>query len=369
MLHTGDFQFLMPQGAPELSLGAVQIGDTGVVVEIDGVRPYFSRKQKPPTGAARGFRGLAITSVKLHLPNDLDVPLAPTDLTFSNMLIGTGGFSGKITGGWSPTLGAAAKEFTGNGAGKLFGIPFGLRSLSIEFKQNTPTDFELKGDFILPFFDHPVTVGIGVGLTGDFTVSLDSGTANGLYKLTKPGVLEIELDSIGFELKNGVFMAKLSGQLAPLFGAAQGLKWPGFKVEELSIDSKGHVHLQGGWLNLREQQNLDFNGFHIGITKLGFGKTEDGGKWVGFSGELKLVDGFTAGASVEGLRVTWYDDGRDNRRSASTASGSSLKFLTCCASKGCRLPGDFGEAADGASLRRRHQTGFDLAQAGDRCQA
>ena len=139
----------------------------------------------------------------------------------------------------------------------------------------------------------------------------------------------MELDSIGFELKDGVFLAKLSGQITPLFGADQGLNWPGFKVEELSIDSKGHVHLQGGWLALREQYNLDFHGFHVGITKLGFGKTEDGGKWVGFSGELKLVDGFTAGASVEGLRVTWYEDGRQVRRSALTASASSLKFPTC----------------------------------------
>jgi len=324
VLHTGDFQFLMPQGAPQLSLGAVQIGDTGVVIEIDGVRPYFSRKQKPPTGAARGFRGLAITSVKLHLPNDLDVPLAPTDLTFSNMLIGTGGFSGKITGGWTPTLVDDAKEFSGNGAGNLFGIPFGLRSLSIEFKQNTPTDFELKGDLILPFFDHPVTVGIGVGLTGDFTVSLDSGAANGLYKLIKPGVLEIELDSIGFELKDGVFLAKLSGQLTPLFGADKGLKWPGFKVEELSINSKGDVFLEGGWLALREQYALDFYGFKIGITKLGFGKTDDGGKWVGFSGELKLVDGFTAGASVDGLRVTWYQ-GHPNKTKI-TLDGVGVEF-------------------------------------------
>jgi hypothetical protein len=326
VIHTGDFKLLMPQGAPQLSLGAVQIGDSGVVVEIDGVKPYFSRKQKPPSGIPSGFRGLAITSVKLHLPTDINVPLAPSDLTFSNMLIGTGGFSGKITGGWSPTFDVAAKEFTGNGAGHLFGIPFGLRSLSVEFKQNTPTDIDLKGDFLLPFFDDPVRVSIAIGLSGNLMVSLDSVDGNGLITLTKPNVLEIELDSIGFQLKNGVFMAKLSGQLTPLFGAAQGLKWPGFKVEELSIDSKGHVHLQGGWLNLREQQNLDFYGFHIGITKLGFGKTDDGGKWVGFSGELKLVDGFTAGASVDGLRVTWYE-GHPNKTKI-TLEGVGVEFAS-----------------------------------------
>src|SRR5262249_40187728 len=39
---------------------------------------------------------------------------------------------------------------------------------------------------------------------------------------------------------------------------------------------------------------------------------EDGGKWIGFSGGLKLVDGLSAGASVEGLRITWYEDESGN---------------------------------------------------------
>ena len=43
--------------------------------------------------------------------------------------------------------------------------------------------------------------------------------------------------------------------------------------------------------------------------KLGMGKEDGGGNWVGFSGALKLVDGLKAGGSVKGLRITWYDDG------------------------------------------------------------
>jgi hypothetical protein len=308
----GNIEILMPTGAPQIGMGPVQIGETGIVLEIHGVVPYLSGKQTPPVGAPAGFRGFTINSLKVYLPDDLDVPLAPDILTAQNMMLGTGGLSGDIGAQWTSTT-FTNGAYTGSGAGTLFGIPFGLKSLNVTFKQNIPTAFAVQGEMLLPFFEHPVKVSIGIDATGGFTVSLDSGTANGLYKLTKPGVLEMELDSIGFELKDGLFVAKLSGQLTPLFGADQGLNWPGFKVEELSIDSKGHVHLQGGWLALREQYNLDFHGFHVGITKLGFGKTEDGGKWAGFSGELKLVDGFTAGASVEGLRVTWYDDGRDTK--------------------------------------------------------
>jgi hypothetical protein len=313
--HTGDFELLLPQGAPEISLGAVQIGDSGVVIEIDGVQPYFSRRQKPPSGAARGFRGLAITSLKLHLPNDMDVPLAPSDLTFSNILIGTGGFSGEIKGSWTPIWDPISEMFTGNGVGTLFGIPFALRSLSFDFKQNVPTEAELKGDLLLPFFDQWVSVDLAIGFNGSLLVTFSAAqtqpevkNTDGLLKFEKPNILSMQLDSIGFELKDGLFTAKLSGEITPLVG---GLNWPGFRVKELAIDSKGHVRLDGGWLALPDQYSLDFHGFKIEITQLGFGKTETGGKegkWLGFSGGLKLVDGFSAGASVEGLRVIWYSD-------------------------------------------------------------
>jgi hypothetical protein len=293
----GDISIVFPTGTPTISLKPLMIGDTGVVIEADNIQFYFSRKATPPKPELpAGWRGLFIEQAEIHMPDGMSSAV-PTDLTFDDCYIGSGGFSGSVSADWIPAF-----------SGSLFGIAFELNHLGISFVQNSITEADIGGKLTLPFFDHPTDVAIGIDLRGDLTVSLTSTGSNGLYKLTKPGVLEMELDSIGFELKDGVFMAKLSGVVTPLFG---GLNWPGFKVEELSIDSKGHVHLQGGWLALREQYSLDFHGFHIGITKIGFGKTEDGGKWVGFSGELKLVDGFTAGASVEGLRVTWYEDGRD----------------------------------------------------------
>lgn len=298
---------------PVLSIPAVEFGNTGIVLEISEIQIYLSDKQAPPTGAQPGFKGVAIKSAVLHLSGGLGISGAPDNFTATDLLIGSSGFSGHIEANWGLTEATAATALGDSGSGELFGIPFQLKSVELDVKQNQFQKSELKGVMLLPFFDEPVEVDIGIAVDGDFTVALSGTTPNGLKKLTKDGVLEFELDSIGFELKDGLFIAKLSGQITPLFGKDQGLNWPGFKVEELSIDSKGHVHLQGGWLALREQYNLDFHGFHIGITKLGFGKTEDGGKWVGFSGELKLVDGFTAGASVEGLRVTWYDDGRQTK--------------------------------------------------------
>lgn len=303
-------------GFNAFSLKPAMIGNSGIIISATDVKIDFSRTETLPEIVAAGFdesfMGVYIGEAKVTLPEDWPA-LAPEDLVLRNCVLGSGGVSGRLEAHYSPIYHSTSKTFTGRGAGSLFGIPFGLKDVDLEFKQNAFKKSEIKGELLLPFFDEPVEVDIGVDVNGGFSVKLTSAGADGLFKLTKPDVLEMELDSIGFELKDGVFVAKLSGQITPLFGADQGLNWPGFKVEELSIDSKGHVRLQGGWLALREQYNLDFHSFHVGITKLGFGKTEDGGKWVGFSGELKLVDGFTAGASVEGLRVTWYDDGRQTK--------------------------------------------------------
>ena len=114
-------------------------------------------------------------------------------------------------------------------------------------------------------------------------------------------------EKITYDVRDdGVATIALSGELTPLFVQQP----PKFRIQRLAIDSLGHTHLEGGWLSLREKYQMNFNGFTIEVSKLGFGKTEDGGNWIGFTGGVKLVSGMPAGASVEGLRLTWYPDGR-----------------------------------------------------------
>jgi len=82
-------------------------------------------------------------------------------------------------------------------------------------------------------------------------------------------------------------------------------------LEELSIDTKGHVKISGGWIDVPKQLALDLYGFRLEITKVGFGKADDGRNWIGLNGGLRLMEGIPAGASVEGLRVLWDDDGNN----------------------------------------------------------
>jgi hypothetical protein len=295
-------------GFDKLSLSPVTIGDSGIVISADDVRLDLSPTETIPEVLAAGFDdsfiGVFIGNAVVKLPEGLP-DLAPEDLVLKNCAIGSGGVSGRLSAVYAPTYDETAKKFTGRGAGELFTIPFALTEIAIELKHGALVESKIAGKLLLPFFDHPADVEIALNLDGGLTVKLSA--PNGLVTLEKPDLLSMTLNSIGFELADGLFTAKLSGSLTPLIAE---IKWPTFTVNELSIDSKGHVRLAGGWLDLPSHYALDFHSFRIEITKLGFGKTDDGGKWVGFSGGLKLVEGLPAGASVDGLRVIWYEDGR-----------------------------------------------------------
>ena len=228
----GDIEVTLQGGAPALSLGAVQIGDSGVVIEVDGLRPYLSEKQTPPAGAPPGFRGVALESVEVHLPPDLDVPIVPADIELEDLVVGTGGFSGTVRGNWTPTYDEQAKEFTGNGAGSLFSIPFALESLEFSFAQNSPTGAAISGAVVLPFFDQPLGVDLALASDGDFAVALSAVQPDGveedsgLITFEKEDVMRVTAESVRFSVEDGVAEVALSGSVTPLL---PGITWPTFE--------------------------------------------------------------------------------------------------------------------------------------------
>lgn len=279
---------LLNNTATELNILPFAIGDSGIVVECGPIQLYFDNTLPPPPEQDLGFQGIYIETAKIYLPDGL-AGIIPDDLTFQHCAISSGGFSGTVAANWDTPL-----------SRELFGIVFQLKEVSIDIKQNSITEFEITGGLLLPFFDKLIDVTIGIDAGGGFIVGLSS--ESGLVELEITDVLKIEISSLAFELKDGIFTTVIAGKLTPLIA---GLDWPAFDIQELSIDSEGNVKLEGGWLNLPNQYSLDFYGFQFEIVQIGFGKNNDGSKWVGFSGGLKLVDGLQAGASVEGLKITW----------------------------------------------------------------
>ncbi|HEY9037485.1 MAG TPA: hypothetical protein VIN05_00885 [Roseovarius sp.] len=284
-------------GSNAFTLEPAMIADSGLVIEGE-VALDFSETRALPESAALGlppsWKGVVFRSLILHLPDDVTEAVPVANLQFTNFHIGSGGVSGSIALNGTPSGGAIA------------GFPFRPTRLEVELVQNCLTSAEIEGQLTLSFFDEALDVVAGFDLDGNFTVSVAADS--GLVTLNKPGLLDLSVDGIRFAREDDVFLVGISGTLTPLIG---GLDWPGFTIQELSVDSRGNVKLDGGWLNLPDQYTLDFHGFFVSITQLGMGSTEDGGKWIGFSGSIKLVDGLSIGGSVDGLKLTWYDDGRD----------------------------------------------------------
>ncbi len=289
-------------GTNEFRLEPVMIADSGVVL-VGEIALDFSETIGLPESAAIGlpstWRGVVFKSLVVYLPAAFSNAVPIDHLSFTNFHIGSGGVSGTVSLNDTPPTGT------------IGGLPFQPTLLEIELRQNCLIRVEIEGQFTLPFFDAPLNVNVGFDMAGNLSVALsstqspDNNINNGILTLDKPGLFSLIVESIGFAINQGVFSVILSGDFKP---EVPPIIWPSFHVKELVIDSKGNVSLDGGWLDLPDQQSFSFYGFQMEVTKLGFGKTDDGGKWIGFSGSLRLIEGLSAGASVEGLRISWYDD-------------------------------------------------------------
>jgi len=279
----------------------VMIGDTGIILENINMELNLSGSGPRPNGTPVGWKGLMIHTANLSIPDVFSGSIA-----ISGFGIGSGGVSGTIgtnfTLHYDPN---SATPFSGDIIGEVFGMPGGLEEVSLTLQQNIPAGGRIRAKLLLPFFDttdQPLDIDIGITDEGGFSVAVHS--ANGVLTLTKPDILTLQLETIGFSVEAGVATATLGGQITPLLGGP-GLTWPSFQIKELSIDSRGRVSIDGGWIDLPKQLTMDFHGFALEVSKLGFGSENDGSRWIGFSGGLKLCEGLPMSGSVEGLRICW----------------------------------------------------------------
>lgn len=300
----GEFTFALDAGAPGVTISPFMIGDSGVVIEVNGFSLVLSEAaaQDLPISIPSDWRGVFLEEATVHLPEGLN-GILPDDVTLEDFFIGSGGFCGRVTGNWN----ADPLNPFDDQAGDIFGFQFRLTSIGIEFTQNTLVSGSLAGYLHVPFFDAPLAVEVGLTNDGDFTVGLSS--SNGLLTLDKPGVISVAVSSLAFGKEDGVFSLTLTGSVTPLLAE---IDWPSFELNGLTISSDGKVKVDGGWITLPELKSLDFHGFKIEISQLGFGAEEDNGadyNWIGFSGGIQIVSGLPLRGGVEGLKVMWNSTG------------------------------------------------------------
>jgi hypothetical protein len=301
---------------PTLSLNTpVQIGESGLVLEIQDAEIDLSRTSSP-TGLPAAWIGVHFKRLALNFVNGLDVPrvehgegaasLPPqmAGVTMTDFSIGSGGVSGGICGNLTavPTI-------------PLFGTDFQLRRLCVTLQEGALTAGEVGGVLSpFPFFDVPVAVTLALSLDGNFKVALappDPAHPETLVDLPIPGVLVFHVEALSIERKAGVYVWKLSGKLN--IDAISTAPDDAIRVDGLSISSNGDVMLDGGWLVLPGKKTIDFKGFAVELSEIGFGTespgTPDSQKWVGFSGGIQLSRGFDAAARFKKLQFLWPGHG------------------------------------------------------------
>jgi hypothetical protein len=288
------------RGFDEYDLAACEIGDLGLILSAQGVSLDLSRLTSPAEIETAGFNdqfiGIFLGLAAIQLPEViLHEEGTPIALEVFNFVIGNGGIGGILS------IETAI-------ATKLFSFQFVLTQGSVELEQNSITLCSLQGEILIPFFDQPLELMLGFGNDGSFYAALSQGDADGLFTLDIPFLGTFTLSSLGFVTDEGEAGLLLSGilqleVLSPL------LQWPAIELFELRIGAGGEVQLPDGWIDLQEPVALDLFGFRLEITRIGFGNTDDGRRWVGFSGGVQLVEFLPTGASVEGLRVIWDPSG------------------------------------------------------------
>lgn len=275
-----------------ITLPPTMVGDTGVAIAASDLQLSL--------GADAGTKGVLIPSAQVFLPGSLGQSVT---LSMTNAFIGNGGFSGTV----SSTIPGVEQD--------LGGVTVTLTQVALTFAQNALIDSTLTGTVLLPYFDKLLQVALTVGLDGSLAlvvtgVAPGNGSYNsstGILTLTE-GPLRFDITRLELDFADGAVTFHGAGSVTP---TVSGIAFPTFEIQDFSIDSHGNLRLAGGWLDLPKHLSLSLYGFTLEITKIGFGTVDDSQhrRWVGFSGGLSLVDGLSAGASVDGLRVLWTADG------------------------------------------------------------
>ncbi|MEM6767542.1 MAG: hypothetical protein AAF655_21575 [Bacteroidota bacterium] len=296
------------------TLRPVMIGNTGVVIEGEIAFDLSEQTALPEStalGLPESWKGVVFRSLSLHLPESINVPIAPNELALTNFHIGNGGVSGYISGNWVNTYNQTTNTFEGNGVGEFLGFAFALSSIELSFHQNTLTGSAIQGKLKVPFFEAALDVLISLTNEGDFTIGIAS--VNGLIQLEKEDIIRLQVNSLAFSKESSIYALTLTGEMQPLLA---DLSWPSLQVDGLTVNSRGEVKVDGGWIDLEELKTLDFHKFKIEISQIGFGSDVFQGdtyNWVGFSGGIQLVSGLPLRGGVEGLQVMWNRETNEPR--------------------------------------------------------
>ncbi|MFN8302438.1 MAG: hypothetical protein U0U46_08105 [Saprospiraceae bacterium] len=289
---------------------SAEIGNTGFTIGFQNAKLDISRETNIPEATADGrpneFVGVYIQSATIGLPkkwfkDDPNHPNSGASIVGTNLIMGTGGVSGKI-----------ALVTTGNPFHQTIGkFELSLTTVAIELKQNAFVSSDIKGKIKINGFkdasnaDAVIDVGIHIDNDGDFKLTASS-TAGILLKI--PGVLDFNVRSLSIGREDDRFFISTSGTITCTFTIpALTFDRPiSFDMKELIIHDDGQIELKGGNIILPQALTLKIGPVKVSVTAISFGSYERDGrkyKYFGFDGGVNVNPG---GVDVRASGVKVY---------------------------------------------------------------
>ncbi len=302
------------------------IGKSGLTIEINNMKLDLSRKTNIPEAIADGrpadFMGVYAQEAIIGLPEKWFKQENTTLGIFGrNLLIGTGGLSGKIgletigntsdselvfTLGKKPTSGAPRK-----------GFQIGFSQFQMIWQQNALIESSVKGSLTIPKFkQYDFTTGTTIQQElrieiealfeqdGDFQIT---AKADGGLNLCIEDVMVITIDSLEVGKDDDKVFLCISGGLSFENNSIlkELIKDP-IEVKKLCIYSDGSFEVEGGSIPLPDSARMKFGPTEVSVTNLTFGSEER--ERGGALRKFKYI-GFDCGVSAGNIGLDLRADG------------------------------------------------------------
>ena len=300
-------------GYSGLTLPRSAVGGTAVLVEANEVTLVLDGDDLPAFLAGQqDFRGVAFASLGVTIPSEyLSLGTGQTlDLTIQNGAVGTTGFTGQTSfssGSGQPVTGS------------FLGFDCRIREVEVDLIENSLVAGRLEVDLRLDALEQGgdekwVRLDVSLDQSGGFSAKASavqppdtSDTPDALVTLDFAGAVRLALSGLRIERQatNDVWAVYFSGDLQ---FQIPGATWPEIGFDELGVSSDGELLLpEGGGIPFDTPLIVEWHFVRLLIPKFRFGRPEgsDTLLQVRLNAEVDLLEGLPAGASVEGLTITW----------------------------------------------------------------
>lgn len=296
-----------------------EIGNTGIVIGFKDMKLDLSRTTNIPEATADGrpvdFVGVYVKEAEIELPKKWfkqpDNPAtSTTKIVGQNMIIGTGGFSGKVT------FQAGGVLYT-----KLGNFEAELKKFDLRFERNAIVESNIAGLLTITGFkdagdatgkkDAQIAIEAHIAEDGDFKVTATEPQG---IPVTIPGVLELKIFSLGFGREDERFFLSTSGTATlkfldniPVLKADRPIA---VELKELIVWQDGRLEIKGGNIILPQALTLKVGPVKLSVTAISMGSYTRNGhpyKYFGFDGGVNVSPG-GVDVRANGVKVYWRTD-------------------------------------------------------------